>query len=141
MVRINLRDFYPYYLQDFFIMVSDEQAELLLRLDRAEATYQRQVIRHKAYFSLDRADGIERNMLLTSFSPEEIYERRIMREQLYASIATLSDKQAKRIDAYFFRDISKAEIAKEEGVSKESVGESIQRGLLKIENFLKESCI
>ncbi len=140
MVKINLRDFYPFYQRDCFIEVSDEQAELLIRLERAEAARQRQVFRHKAYFSLNRADGIERDILFVSLSPDEIYERKVTREQLHAAIATLSDKQAKRIYAHFFLEISKAKIAQAEGVSKESVGESIQRGLRKIELFLKESC-
>lgn len=80
-------------------------------------------------------DGIEHDILFISLSLEEIYERKITREQLHAAIATLSDKQAKRIYAYFFLDMSKTKIAQAEGVSKESVGESIRRGLLKIKRF------
>jgi RNA polymerase sigma-70 factor (ECF subfamily) len=140
MVKINLRDFYPFYQRDCFIEVSDEQAELLICLERVEAARQRQVFRHKAYFSLNRMDGIERDILFVSLSPDEIYERKVTREQLHAAISSLSDKQAKRIYAHFFLDMSKSKIAKAEGVSKESVGESIQRGLWKIELFLKESC-
>ena len=139
MVKINLRDFYPYYQQDSFIEVTNELAELIHRLDKAEAAYHKRVVRHKAYFSLDREDSIERDILFVSLSPEEIYERKVTREQLHAAIATLSDKQAKRIYAYFFLNMSKAMIAKAEGVSKESVGESIRRGLKNIERFLKES--
>jgi len=140
MVKINLRDFYPFYQKDCFIEVSDEQSELLIRHERAEAARQRQVFRHKAYFSLDRMDGIECDILFISLSPDEIYERKVTREQLHAAIATLSDKQAKRIYAHFFLDMSKTKIAQVEGVSKESVGESIRRGLLKIKRFLKDSC-
>lgn len=139
MVKINLRDFYPYYQQDSFIEVTNDLVELIHRLDKAEAAYHKRVVRHKAYFSLDREDSIERDILFVSLSPEEIYERKVTREQLHAAIATLSDKQAKRIYAYFFLNMSKAMIAKAEGVSKESVGESIRRGLKNIERFLKES--
>ena len=141
MVKINLRDFYSFYSQDCYIEVSEELADLFARMDQAEATHHRQVVRHKAYFSLDRADGIERDILFVSLSPEEIYERKVTREQLCAAITTLSDKQAKRIYAHYFLNISKAKIAKMEGVSKESVGESIRRGLRNIEHFLKESHI
>lgn len=138
MVKINLRDLYPCYQQDCFIEVTNELVELIHRLDKAEAAYRKRIVRHRAYFSLDRADGIERDILFVSLSPEEIYERKVTREQLCAAIATLSDKQAKRIYAYFFLNMSKAMIAKAEGVSKESVGESIRRGLWKIERFLKK---
>lgn len=138
MAKINLRDFYTYSQQDCFMEVSDELAELLNWFIRVEAANKRRVIRHKAYFSLDREDGIERDILFVSLSPEEVYERKVTREHLHAAIATLSDKQAKRIYAHFFLNMSKAKIAKAEGVSKESIGESIRRGLLKIECFLKK---
>lgn len=56
---------------------------------------------HKAYYSLDRGDGIEHSVLFVSLSPDEIYERKLTSEQLHAAIATLPDKQAKRIYAHY----------------------------------------
>ncbi len=55
-----------------------------------------------------------------------------------AAIASLPDKQAKRIYAHFFLGMSKTAIARAEGVSKVSVSESIERGLCTIEKFLKK---
>jgi RNA polymerase sigma-70 factor (ECF subfamily) len=49
----------------------------------------------------------------------------------------LPDKQAKRIYAYFFLGMSKAAIAKAEGVRESTIWESIERGLRNIEKFLK----
>ena len=53
MVRINLRDFYPYSQEDTYIEVSDEIAQMMLAFERAEASYERKVRRYKAYYSLN----------------------------------------------------------------------------------------
>ena len=97
MKTINLRDYYPLYTSDCFIDVPDEVAALLLAHTRYEAAYQRRTYRHRAHYSLDRSDGIEHDILFVSLSPCEIYERKITNQQLHAAIASLPDKQAKRI--------------------------------------------
>ena len=137
MTKINLKDHYPHYKEDFYIEVPDELAELLRLYDAREATYERKLRYHRAYFSLNRDDGIERNILYVSLSPEEIYERKITREQLHAAMDRLTNKQAKRIYAHFFLGLSKAQIAKAEGVRRDVVGDSIEQGLVKIEKYLK----
>ncbi|MEL7610208.1 MAG: sigma factor-like helix-turn-helix DNA-binding protein [Bacillota bacterium] len=139
MTRINLRDYYPFYVADCFIDVPDEIAALLLAQARYEAAYQRQTYRHRAYFSLNRDDGIEHDILFLLLSPCEIYERKITNEQLYAAIANLPDKQAKRIYAHFFLGLSIGEIARSEGVSPASISGSIARGLRTLEKYLKKS--
>jgi len=137
MAKINLRDYYPFYQDDCFIDVSDEVAKALKELDRLEATYQRRMYRNKAQYSLDQGDGIDHDILFVSLSPLEIYERKVTYEQLHAAIAKLPDKQAKRIYAYYFLDMSQASIAKAEGVSRKAVCSSIVRGLQNLELVLK----
>ena len=78
MAIINLRDFYPYYTMDSFIEVPDEVAEAMAEFDRKEAAYRLRTYRHKAYYSLDREDGIEHSALFVALSPCEIYERNEM---------------------------------------------------------------
>ncbi|HBR08163.1 MAG TPA: RNA polymerase subunit sigma-70, partial [Clostridiales bacterium] len=87
--------------------------------------------------SLDKNDGIEHDILFVSFSPCEIYERKVTYEQIHAAIASLPDKQAKRIYAHYFLGMSKAAIARADGVGKAAVCESIRRGLKGIEKFIK----
>ena len=101
MVRINLRDFYPFTQEDTYIEVSAEVANMMNAFERAEASYERKIRRYKAYYSLDHKTGIERSILFTSHSPEELYERKLTREELHAAIAQLTDKQAKRIYAHY----------------------------------------
>ena len=138
MAKINLRKYYPdYYDTDFIIEVPDEVAALMDSYEHAEAAYYLRRYRHKAYYSLDRGDGIEHDMLFVSLSPCEIYERKVTVEQLHAAIIALPDKQAKRIYAHYFLGMSKSAIAKAEGVNESAVREGIDRGLRNIEKFLK----
>lgn len=137
MKKINLREHYPFYSEDVFIDVPDEIADTLFEAERQERTYRRRMYRYKAEYSLDKNDGIEHDILFVSFSPCEIYERKVTYEQIHAAIASLPDKQAKRIYAHYFLGMSKAAIARAEGVGKAAVCESIRRGLKGIEKFLK----
>lgn len=137
MVKINLRDFYPYEQEDTYIEVSTEVAEMLNAFERAEASYERKVGRYKAYYSLEHKSGIERSILFSSHSPEELYERKLTKEELHTAIAQLPDKQAKRIYAYYLLGMSKEEIARAEGVSWHTVHQSIRQGLSRMENILK----
>ena len=138
MKRINLKDYYPHYVEDFYIEVPDELAELLRFYNSKEATYERKLRYHHACVSLDQHQGFEQDIIYVSLSPEEIYERKVTREQLRAAMETLTDKQAKRIYAHFFLGLSKSEIARTEGIGREAICESINQGLGKVERFLKK---
>ncbi len=140
MTKINLREYYPdFYTTDCMIEVPDEVAALMAAYERVEAAYYLRRYRHKAYYSLDRGDGIENDILFVSLSPCEIYERKVTIEQLHAAIAALPDKQAKRIYAHYFLGMSKAEIARAEGVAVNAVKDAISRGLKNIEKILKKT--
>lgn len=139
MTKINLREQYPdFYKTDYIIEVPDEVAAIMLEYDRLEAAYRRRTYYHKAHYSLDRGDGIEYDALFVSMTPCEIYERKVTMEQLHAAIASLPDKQAKRISAYYFMGMTMEAIAKSEGVGVSAVSYSIQRGLRNLEKYLKK---
>ncbi len=60
MQKINLRDLYPdIYKTDIFLEVTDEVQAVFLADKRADAAYERQMYRYKAYYSLDHDNGIE----------------------------------------------------------------------------------
>lgn len=139
MTKINLREHYPaYYEEDTYIEVPEEVAEAMLAFDRQEAAYRRRTYYHRAYYSLDRGDGIEYDALFLSVTPWEVYERKMTLEQLHAAIAALPDKQAKRIYAHFFLGLTERAIAKSENVNPTTVHESIHRGLRQMEKYLKK---
>ena len=138
MKRINLREHYPFYNNDFYLEVTDKLAELFVLLNRIEhAEYERRRV-NKAYYSLDANDGIERDIILLVLSPEDIYEKKLSRQELFAAVNSLPEKQAKRIYAHFFLGMSKAEIARLEGVNKSTVMRSIEQALKSMEKFLKK---
>jgi len=138
MKTINLRDYYPFYNVDMLIDVPEDVAAALLEAERLEEAYRRRVYRHKAQYSLDRGDGLEYDIRFLSLSPCEVYESKMTAEQLHAAIASLPDKQGKRIYAYYILGMSETNIARAEGVAKSSVSESIKRGLRSMEIYLKK---
>lgn len=139
MKKINLRKLYPlYYKEDFYIEVTDEVAAQLEQADREEHAYKERTRAHKAYYSLDVGDGIENDILFVQASPTELYERKLTNEELYSAMSQLSEKQAKRIYAYYFQNVTMAGIAQIEGVTEQAVQCSIDKGLYKISQILKK---
>ncbi len=138
MAIINLRDYYPFYTSDCFMEVSEEVAEMFKEFDRKEAAYRLRTYRHKAYYSLDRDDGLEHEAVFVSLSPHELYERKISMQELHAAISSLPDKQAKRIYAHFILGMTKKDIAQAEGADEKVVRVAIERGLKNLEKYLKK---
>ena len=101
--------------------VSEEVAEMFKEFDRKEAAYRLRTYRHKAYYSLDRDDGLEHEAVFVALSPHELYERKVTMQELHAAIANLPDKQAKRIYAHFILGMTKQDIARAEGVHEKVV--------------------
>lgn len=129
MAKINLRDFYPWYIEDQFIEVPEEVAEVLRSDKLYEAAHQRRVTRNKAQYSLDRDDGIEYSACLSEPTPQELLERMETFERLCRALNSLPETQGRRIDACIILGKSIREVADAEGVDESSVRQSIQRGL------------
>ena len=69
-------------------------------------------------------------------TPEEILEDQQLRDQLYAAVMELPDKQAKWIYARFYLGMTVKEIAQAESVDLSWVYKSIKRGLKRLgKNF------
>lgn len=139
MKRINLRDYYPSYTSDSFIDVSDEVAAMLQEFDRYETAYRMRTYRHKAYYSLDRDDGVQHDILSVDMLPDELYEQKVTMEQLYSALALLPDKQAQRIYSHYFLGLSKSAIARADRVSRITIGQSIARGLNSLKLYLEKN--
>ena len=72
MKEINLREYYPFYNMDVYLEVSDEIAGQLDRFKLDEEAHRVRVLRAKAYFSLNRGDGIEKDALQKPLQPLEL---------------------------------------------------------------------
>jgi RNA polymerase sigma-70 factor (ECF subfamily) len=138
MKRINLRHYYPYYTSDCFVEVSDDIAAQLHTFKNQEAASRLRTYRYKAYFSLDRDDGIENDILLLTPSAEELAERRFRQERLLHAIRQLPGIQARRVYSLYFLGISKHRIAQIEGVNESNVRKSIARGLVRLKKILED---
>jgi len=137
MLTINLRDFYPWYIADELIEVSDDVAEALYEDQQYERTYQRRVTRNKAQYSLDCNDGIEYSACLSEPTPQELLERKENFCRLCHAINSLTESQGRRIDACIILGKSMTEVAEADGVDESAVRHSIERGLLNMKKYLK----
>lgn len=141
MKEINLRDYYPFYTTDTIVEVPDEVADLLREYVLLEEAYRIRTYRHKAFYSLDHDDQIEREAVSVQPSPFDILEQRHTLELIYKGLLTLSAKQRQRIYARFFLGMSNAEIARTEGCDITSVRDSIKRGMRKLEKYLEKTML
>ena len=136
MTTINLKDHYPWYTEDTFMAVPDEIAAFLDEDRRLQINYAQYIRDNKAFYSLDAGDGIEAEALNLPEQPDEALEHmeRTMREAL----AQLTETQRRRLLASVLDKMTAVEIAAAESVSKTSVGESINRAIVRLEKILRE---
>lgn len=133
MQKINLRELYPdVYRTDTYLEVTDEVQAVFLADKRAEALYLRQMYNYKAHYSLDCDNGIEKAVLQTPPTPEEILENKQLRNQLYTAVMELPEKQAKWIYSRFYLGMTVKEIAQDERIDPSWVYKSIKQGLKRL---------
>ena len=91
--------------------------------------------RHKAHYSLDCGNGIEKAAVFRTATPGDILEEKQQQERLYAAVTALPEKQAKRIYARYYLGMRVGEIAAAEGVDPSRVRDSIRRGLKQLAKY------
>lgn len=147
MAMINLRKYYyPIYKKDVLVEVSDEVAEALLLMLREENNRERRLWYHKAYFSLDREDGIENDAIgWEQPSPEEILiaaekeaAHELLLQHLSEAFAVLTPTQARRLHARYMLGMKIREIAAAENVSPPQVSDSIRGAIKKLQKHFKK---
>ena len=138
MKTIHLKRYYPYLPKSEPLAVSDEVAAVLSVGGRLGDSYQRRK-RDNGECSLEAGEGYEADVTRPPLTPEEIIEGRELRAALYAALAQLSTVQARRVYSHYILGISKADLARAEGVDRSVVCRSIERGLEKLKNILEKS--
>ncbi len=134
----SLKDEYPWCSEEIYIEVSDEIAQAIAEFVRNEKAQQEKIRYHRAFYSLNAGEGIDNRIVFVSASPQEIYERKVTNKEIYKAMQTLKEKQAKRIYARYFQDMTVTQIARIEHTSVMAVSKSINKGLKKIEEILKK---
>ena len=138
MTTINLRELYPWYTEDTFIEVSDEVAAFLEEDKRLQINYAQYIRDNRAFYSLDAGDGIEAEALNLPEQPDEALERMELERLLKDGLAQLTETQRRRLLASVLDKMTAVEIAAAESVSKASVGESINRAIVRLEKKLRD---
>ena len=137
MTTINLKSYYPWYKHDEYIEVPDEVAAELKADKLYEASYQRQLMRNKAHYSLDCDDGIEYTACLANPTPQELIERMELFYYLWNALNFLPEIQGRRVEACIILGASYREQARIEGIGKSSIRMSVLYGLENMRKYLK----
>ena len=128
MKTINLRKLYfSQYHEDVFVEVSDEVAEALLLMQRAENNRRQKINYYKAYYSIDCVDGIEL---------AEQDEWNCMLQRLNETLASLTPTQQRRIHARYMLKMKNKDIAAMEHISPAQVSQSIRGGIKRLRQYL-----
>lgn len=143
MTTIYLKRYYPYLPKGTALEVSGEIAAALSTGGRLGDSYTRRKREH-GECSLEAGDGYEADVIHPPLTPEEIIEGRELRAALYAALGQLPAAlgqlpaaQARRVYAHYILGVSKADLARADGVEPSVVCRSIERGLDNLKNLLK----
>lgn len=137
MIKINLKHYYPHYTADVFIEVPDTIAIELHSFENQDAAYRMRTSRNRAYYSLDRGDELEREMLFASPSCEDSFFRERIACALFSALRELPVTQARRVYAHYILGISYMAIARVEGVNEGNVRKAVARGLRRLKKTLR----
>ncbi len=138
MIKINLRHYYPHYTSDVYIEVPDDIAIELHAFENEDTAYRMRRIRNRAFYSLDREDGLEREMQFSTPSSEDGFFREHLACSLFSALQELPIVQARRIYAHYILGMSNLAIARNEGVNESKIRKSITHGLRNLKIILKE---
>ena len=138
MTMIQLKRYYPHIKEALTMEVSEEIAAVLSTGGRMGDSYKRRKREH-GECSLETDPGFEGDVVSPPQTPEQTLENREGTAALYTALAQLSPTQGRRVYAHYILGISKAELARSEGVGKGRVSKSIDQGLLRLKKILEKS--
>ena len=138
MIKINLRHYYPHYTSDVYIEVPDDIAIELHAFENEDAAFRMRRSRNRAFYSLDREDGLEREMQFSVPSSEDGFFREHLACSLFSALQELPIAQARRIYAHYILGMSNLAIARVEGINEGNVRKSVSRGLRRLQMILSE---
>ena len=117
--------------------INRELFELFDRFELDDLSYLNEVERHYAEEELTDEVIAHQSMHISDTVEQEAYQR-MTNQRLRSVIASLPDKQRRRISLYYFGGYTYEEIAKMEHCSVRSVHVAVKRAEEKIKKFFKE---
>ena len=115
------------------VEVDESLGGMLLDLDRQQ--YNNDQKETRRHVSLDGMD-YEGELFVSAEDTEGEAERREDMARLYSAMEALSPSQRELVKKIYFEERKITDIAREEGVSKQSVHERVQRAIKKLEKNL-----
>lgn len=115
------------------VEVDESLGGMLLDLDRQQ--YNNDQKETRRHFSLNGMD-YEGELFASAEDTERAVEHREDMARLYSAMEVLSQSQRELVKKVYFEERKITDIAHEEGVSKQSVHERVQRALKKLEKNL-----
>ena len=115
------------------VEVDESLGGMLLDLDRQQ--YNNDQKETRRHVSLDGMD-YEGELFVSAEDTEGEAERREDMARLYSAMEALSPSQRELVKKVYFEERKITDIAREEGVSKQSVHERVQRAIKKLEKNL-----
>lgn len=138
-MKINLKEIYSHIKEDIILDIDDAIYELFADYERQEKNYRERVRKNRAYYSLDREDGIENGTIQQVDTVVKTIEERELEQLMLSALMSIPDKQASRIYKYFFLEMTMTEIALQEGVHKSRVSSSIAIGLKNLKKIIEKN--
>ena len=138
-MEVNLRKLYPtLYSADVFVEVSDEVFEAIRAFERAEAAWQRRKYRYRAQYSLDYGNGIENDLLLWPETPEEAFEAKMMRREIFEALHALPEPYKEVFSLRLFGELPFAQIGQLFGKTESWARVTYHRARLKLKEELQD---
>lgn len=137
MKKIILNEEYYWHSKDEYIEVSDEVAAVFEEYKKKKHSDKEKIRRHKAFYSLDVDNGIEKQALYQPKTPEDIYIENEEEQERYAAIMKLPEVQMRRYYAYHYQELKMTEIARIEGVSVKAISKTIDKAEKNLEKILR----
>ena len=138
MKHIRLSDYYYFEDRTKSIEVSDEIYQVFLDDKRRQTNYAQYTRSHKAIYSLDYGDNVEKLALVRPETPEQILLRRERTDAVWRAFSTLEQVQQRRIYANVVMGIKKVQIAILENVDESAVRKAIKRGIKRMRIVMEE---
>ena len=135
---VDLRKEYPHLDSAYSkYPVSNKIDAMFEEYRLAEQALEKRKIRNGDVVSLDSEPGVEAHVMERVASPEEEVVQHIQNEELYKALRSIPRKQADRIYAYYFMDMTLEEIANAEDTTIQAIYYSIQTGKKNLKQILK----
>lgn len=123
-------------IKEYYIEISNELYDEFNKFELEDISYMNKYDRHIEHLPLDEIQ-LHRKINKKEKNLEEIVIDNIEKEKLYKAINKLPEMQKKRIELFYFENLTQKEIALQDNCSIRAVQYSLEIALKNLKKFLK----